>query len=121
MDLSNVRIKEHFGIVTNDTSTNQFSFLISPPKNRKHPKRKKQIICLDHPKNGDSCQVIAEVKDITSYEEVAGSTIGERVGRLHAMAQIIGYFDLRNEPRPMKKPLIHPTQEAAYTYPTLNF
>ena len=96
MDLSNVRIKEHFGIVTNDTSTNQFSFLVSPPKNRESIE-KEDMVSIDHPRYGDACQIIAQVKEITSYEEVAGSTIGERLGKLQATAQIIGYFDLRNE------------------------
>ena len=107
MDLSNVRIKEHFGIVTNITGTNQLSFLISPPKNRGSIE-KEDIICLDHPKYGDACQVLAEVNEITSYEEVAGSTVGDRVGRLQATAQIIGYFDLRSQYRPLQKLLIPP-------------
>ena len=34
MDIADIRIKEHFGLVTNDTSTTQLSFLVSPPKNR---------------------------------------------------------------------------------------
>ena len=107
MDLSNVRIKEHFGIVTNDTSTSQLGFLISPPKNRESIE-KQDIICFDHPKYGDACQVLAEVNEITSYEEVAGSTVGERVGRLRATAQIIGYFDLRSPHRPLQKLLTPP-------------
>src|SRR5208282_4621333 len=54
MDLSNIRIKEHFGIVTNDTNTTQFNFLISPPKNRESIE-KQDIVCLDHPTYGDAC------------------------------------------------------------------
>lgn len=107
MDLSNVRIREHFGIVTNDTSTSQLGFLISPPKNRESIE-KQDIVCFDHPKRGDACQVLAEVNEITSYDEVAGSTIGERVGRLRATAHIIGYFDLRSDRRPLQKLLIPP-------------
>ena len=45
MDLSNIRIKEHFGIITNDTNTIQFNFLVSPPKNRESIE-KQDIVCL---------------------------------------------------------------------------
>jgi DNA helicase HerA-like ATPase len=107
VDLSKVRIKEHFGIVANNTSTSQLGFLISPPKNRESIE-KEDIICFDHPKYGDACQVLAEVDEITSYEEVAGSTVSERVGRLQATAQIIGYFDLRSEYKPLQKLLTPP-------------
>ncbi len=96
MELSGVRIKEHFGLVTNDTNTTQFSFLVSPPKN-KESIEKRDIICLDHPIHGNSCQILAEVKEITSYEQVAGSTIGERVGKMLGTAKIIGYVDLSSQ------------------------
>ncbi len=48
MDLADIRIKEHFGLVTNDTSTTQLSFLVSPPKNRESIE-KQNIICFNHP------------------------------------------------------------------------
>jgi len=120
VDLSNVRIREHFGIVTNDTSTSRVGFLISPPKNRESIEIE-DIICLDHPKYGDVCQVLAEVDEITSYEEVAGSSIGERVGRLQAKAQIIGYFDLRTESRPLQKLLTPPNPGSRIYVPYTGF
>jgi len=120
MDLSNVRIREHFGIVTNDTSTNQFSFLVSPPKNRESIE-KEDIVSIDHPRYGDACQIIAQVKEITSYEEVAGSTIGERLGKLQAKAQIIGYFDLRSEIRPLHRLLLPPNPGSRVYVPYLKF
>jgi len=120
VDLSNVRIKEHFGITTNNTSTSQFAFLVSPPKNRESIE-KEDIICLDHPKYGEACQVLAEVTEITSYEEVAGSGIGERVGRLQAVAQIIGYFDLRSELKPLRKLLIPPNPGSRIYVPYAKF
>ena len=107
MDLSNVRIREHFGMITNDTSTAQINFLISPPKSRESIE-KQDIICFDHPIYGDVCQIIAEVKEVTSYEEVAGSTTGNRVGKMLGIAQILGYVDLRNKERPLKKLLLPP-------------
>ncbi len=94
MDLSNVRIKEHFGLITNDTNTTRFNFLVSPPKNRKGIE-KQDIVCLDHPIYGDACQILGEVKELSNYEEVAGSTVGNRIGKLLATTQRIGYIDLR--------------------------
>ncbi len=107
MDLSSVRIKEHFGMASNDTSTTKFTFVISPPKNRQTI-QKQDIICLDHPIFGEVCQILGEVTEITSYEEVAGSTIRDRIGKLLATTQIIGYIDLRGENRPLQKLLVPP-------------
>lgn len=120
MDLSNIRIKEHFGIVTNDTNTTQFNFLVSPPKNRESIE-KQDIICLDHPAYGDACQVLAEVKEVSSYEEVAGSTIGDRIGKKLATAQIIGYIDLRNENKPLRKLLVPPNPGSRIYMPYASF
>ncbi len=120
MDLSNIRIKENFGIVTNDTSTTQFNFLISPPKNRESIE-KQDIVCLDHPTYGDACQILAEVKEVTSYEEVAGSTVGNRIGKMLATAQIIGYIDLRNEDQPLSKLLAPPNPGSRIYMPYTSF
>lgn len=120
MNRSNARIKEHFGLVTNDTKTTQFSFLVSPPKNRESIE-KEDIICLDHPIYGDACQVFAEVTEIASYEEVAGSTIGDRMGRLSATAQIIGYIDLRNEQQTLNKLLVPPNPGSRVYRPYAKF
>jgi DNA helicase HerA-like ATPase len=120
MDIADVRIKEHFGLVTNDTSTTQISFLVSPPKNREGIE-KQDIICFSHPKYGDACQVLAEVKEITSYEEVAGSTIGDRIGKMLATAKIIGYIDLRNEAHPLRKLLVPPNPGSRIYMPYASF
>ncbi len=120
MDLADVRIKEHFGLVTNDTSTTQFSFLISPPKNRETIE-KHDIVCFNHPKCGEACQVLAEVREITSYEEVAGSTMGERVGKMLAAARIIGYIDLRGDAKPMRKLLAPPNPGSRVYMPYASF
>ncbi len=120
MDLADVRIKEHFGLVTNDTNTTQFSFLVSPPKNRETIE-KHDIVCFNHPKYGEACQVLAEVKEITSYEEVAGSTIGERAGKMLAMAKVIGYFDLRSDIRPLCKLLAPPNPGSRVHMPYASF
>lgn len=120
MDLADVRIKEHFGLVTNDTSTSQLGFLVSPPKNRETIE-KYNIICFNHPKYGEACQVLAEVKEITSYEEVAGSTIGDRVGKMLATAKVLGYIDLRNESHPLRKLLLPPNPGSRVYMPYASF
>ena len=107
MDLSTVRIREHFGLVSNDTHTGQFCFLVSPPKNRGSIE-KHDYVLIDHPLFGETCQVLAVITDITSYEEVAGSTIGDKMGKMLATAEIIGYVDLRYEIRPISKVVVPP-------------
>jgi DNA helicase HerA-like ATPase len=120
MDLADIRIKEHFGLVTNDTNTTQFSFLVSPPKNRETIE-KHDTVCFNHPKYGEACQVIAEVKEMTSYEQVAGSTIGERVGKMLAIAKVIGYIDLRCDAHPIRKLLVPPNPGSRVYMPYASF
>jgi DNA helicase HerA-like ATPase len=108
MDLSAVRIREHFGLVSNDTHIGQFCFLVSPPKGRASVE-KYDYVLVDHPLFGEQCQVLAVITDITSYEEVAGSTIGDKMGKMLATAEVVGYFDLQNEVRPMSKVLVPPS------------
>jgi DNA helicase HerA-like ATPase len=102
MDNSKIRIKEHFGLITNDTNTRQFSFLISPPKSRPPPQQKDYIV-IDHPIYGDSSQIIAKIIEISSYEEVAGSTINDRLGKMLATAHIIGFVNSQNDLVPLQK------------------
>ena len=120
MDLTKVRIREHFGIVTNDTSTVQFSFLVSPPKNRAGAE-KESYIALDHPVFGDACPVLAVVREIKSYEEVAGSTLSERIGKMLAIAETVGYVDIRNDVRPMRKLLVPPNPGSRVYMPYSEF
>jgi hypothetical protein len=120
MDLASVRIKEHFGLITNDTNADRLSFLVSPPKGR--PTIEKQdVVCFDHPIHKENCQVLAQVKEITSYEEVAGSTIGERVGKMLATAKIMGYVDLRNEDKPLQALLVPPNPGSRIYVPYASF
>jgi DNA helicase HerA-like ATPase len=120
MDLSAVRIREHFGLVSNDTHTGQFCFLVSPPKGRGSVE-KYDYILLDHPLFGEECQILAVITDITSYEEVAGSTIGDKMGKMLATAEIVGYVDLRNVIRPMGKVLIPPNPGCRVYVPLKKF
>ena len=113
MDLSNVRIREHFGLVSNDTHTGQFCFLISPPKNRSGLE-KHDYVLLDHPLFGEVCQILAVITDITSYEQVAGgSSIGDKMGKMLATAEIVGYIDLRNDNKPLCEVLVPPNPGSA--------
>ncbi len=120
MDLSAVRIREHFGLVSNDTHTGQFCFLVSPPKNR-GTLEKYDYVLVDHPLFGEACQVLAVITDITSYEEVAGSTVGDKMGKMLATAEIIGFVDLRNEIRPLGKVLIPPNPGCRVYVPLKKF
>src|SRR3989304_1302490 len=103
MDTTKTRIKEHIGIVTNDTSTTHISFLISPQKNKTSLEKAENII-LGHRTKGETNPIIAEVIEIKGYEEVVGSTPGDKnAGNLIATAQILGYINLQEENRPIPK------------------
>jgi DNA helicase HerA-like ATPase len=107
VELTKVRAREHFGMVTSDTSTGEFSFLVSPIKNRTGI-GKGDYVTLDHPLLGDSCPLLAVVKEIKRYEEVIGASLGDRIGKMVATADIIGYVDLREEIRPLRRLLLPP-------------
>lgn len=120
MDLSNVRIREHFGLVSNDSHTDQFTFLISPPKNRASLE-KNDYILFDHPLVGETCQVLAIVVDIASYEEIAGSTINDKKAKMLATAQVIGGIDMKKEKKPLTKVLAPPNPGSRVYIPTRTF
>jgi DNA helicase HerA-like ATPase len=120
MDLSSVRIREHYGLVSNDTHTGQFSFLVSPPKGRGSVE-KHDYVLIDHPLFGEACQVLAVITDITSYEEVAGSTIGDKMGKMLATAEIAGYVDLRKENKSMREVLVPPNPGCRVYIPLKSF
>ena len=121
MDLANVRIREHFGLLSNDTHTEHFNFLVSPPKNRSGLE-KHDYVLVDHPLFGETCQVLATITDITSYEEVAGgSSAGDRLGKMLATTKIVGYVDLRNEAKPLCELLIPPNPGSRVYVPLKKF
>ena len=120
MDLSSVRIKEHFGLISNDTHTDQFGFLVSPPKNRGSV-QKYDYVLVDHPLFGEACQILGIIKDIISYEEVAGSTVGDKKGKMHATVEILGYMDLRNQDIPLQKLLVAPNPGSRVSVPLGTF
>jgi DNA helicase HerA-like ATPase len=121
IDTSKIRIKEHFGLVTNNTSTKEIRFLISPPKNRISPQMQ-DIILLDHPIQGSNSQIIAQIKEIASYEEVAGgSSLNERLGKMLASAEIIGCTNQENEDKPLLKLLVPPNPGSRIYMPYSSF
>jgi DNA helicase HerA-like ATPase len=121
MDLTKTRIKEHIGMVTNDTSTTHISFLVSPLKN-KTSMEKAEYVILDHPTKGETNPIIAEVTEIKGYEEVVGSTLGDKTaGNLIATAQIIGYTNLTEENRPIRKLLTPPIPGSRVYLPYAEF
>jgi DNA helicase HerA-like ATPase len=120
MDLSNVRIREHYGLVSNNTHTGEFSFLISPPKNRASVE-KHDFVLVDHPLFGEACQVLSVITEITSYEEISGSTVGDRLGKMMATAEVIGYIDLRNENRLIREVLVPPNPGCRVYIPLKKF
>lgn len=48
LELGEIRFKEHLGIVTSEANTAQFSFYLSPPKNRVAV-GKNDYVLIDHP------------------------------------------------------------------------
>jgi hypothetical protein len=120
VDTSKIRVREHFGIVTNETSTKKIRFLISPPKGRQSIQQQ-DLVLLDHPIYGDACQIIAQVYEIASYEEVAGSTHSDRLGKLLANAYIIGYVNLEKPDMPLQKLLAPPNPGSRIYMPYVSF
>jgi DNA helicase HerA-like ATPase len=121
MDPPKTRVKEHIGMVTNDTSTTHISFLVSPLKN-KTSMEKTEYVVLDHPAYGDAYPIIAEVTEVKGYEEVVGSTLGDKnAGNLIATAQILGYINLTEQNRPIRKLLTPPIPGSRVYLPYAEF
>ena len=115
MDIAKIRVKEHIGIVTNETSTTHITFLITPLKN-KTTVEKTDYITLDHPTQGDTCTIIAEVTEIRSYTETVSATMAEKnTGNLIATAQILGHINQQQQNRPLQ-PLLTPLNAGSRVY-----
>ncbi len=120
MDLTCVRIKEHFGIVTNNTKTSQFDFLITPIKNRAGISIGDYVI-LDHPMIGENNPVLAIVTEIQSNEDIMGTSHVDRIGKLMATAKPVGYVNLNHEAKPIQKLLAPPTPGSRVHLPCYEF
>jgi len=120
LELNKIRVREHLGIVTNDTSTTQFNFLVTPLKNRRVTS-KEDYILLDHPVFGPNCPLIAQVSEVRSYEEVVGTTLSNKVGKIIATADILGYINLQGNIRPIRKLLTPPSPGCRIYMPYAEF
>jgi DNA helicase HerA-like ATPase len=120
LELEKIRVREHIGIVTNDTSTNQFNFLITPLKNRKVTS-KEDYVLLDHPIYGPNCPLIAQVSEVRSYEDVVGTTLADKVGRIIATANILGYINPEDNIKPIRKLLTPPNPGSRIYLPYAEF
>jgi DNA helicase HerA-like ATPase len=120
VELNKTRVREHLGIVTNDTSTTQFNFLVTPLKNRRVV-TKEDFVLLDHPIFGANSPIIARVNEVRSYEEVVGTTLSDKVGRIIATADILGYVNLQETIRPLRKLLTPPSPGCRIYMPYAEF
>jgi hypothetical protein len=92
MDMNEIRPKEHVGFITSDTSTAQFSFFVTPLD--KIGVETDEYVMVDHPFLGETCPLLAVVKEIKNYVEVVGTTVSERSIRTVSVCNIVGYVDL---------------------------
>lgn len=121
MDLTEVRLKEHLGIVTGETSTGHFSFFVTPLRNKTWV-GKEDYVVIEHPVLGERCPLIAVVREIKNYEEVVGSTVNEKSVKATATADVLGYVDLRDdEKRPLQKSFMAPSPGSKVYLPYLEF
>jgi DNA helicase HerA-like ATPase len=106
------RIQEHLGMITGETSTLNFSFLVVPLRNRKAI-AKEDYILVDHPEFGVNYPLIAKVDEVKSYEEVVGSNFTDKkIGKMIGEAEVLGYVNLEDEKRPVRKLLTPPNPGA---------
>ena len=120
MDLSSIRIREHFGLIANDSHGDKFSFLISSPQGRLSLE-KNDYVLVNHPLIGDAGQVLAVINEVSSYEEIAGSTVNDKKAKMLATAEIIGFIDLRKENRKIEKLLVPPNPGSRVYVPLRDF
>lgn len=121
MEPAEARIQEHLGMVTGETSTLQFSFITVPLKNKKIIEKEDYVI-LDHPDCGATCPIIARVNEMKSYEEVVGSNFSDKkIGKTMGEAEIMGYVNLEDEKRPVRKLLTPPSPGARIHLPYAEF
>jgi hypothetical protein len=101
-------------MLTNDATTTVFNFVVSPLKNRATVEEN-DYIALNHPALGDNYPILAVVTEVKSYEQVAGSTIGEKVGKMMATAHVIGYVDIKDKTKQLHR-LVMPPNPGSRVY-----
>jgi DNA helicase HerA-like ATPase len=95
MNLDDIRLKEHVGFITSETSTSEFNFFVIPLSN-KIGVEQNDFVMVDHPILGEMFPLLAVVKEIKNYVEVVGATMNERSVKSVSVCEIIGYMDLRD-------------------------
>lgn len=116
MNVNEVRSREHLGIVTSETSTSNFSFFVTPLKNRSGLVEG-DFVVVDHPSFGDSCPVVGTVNKICNFEEVVGTTLLEKSVQTVATAEVLGFVDLRNDALRLKR-LVEPPHPGSKVFTT---
>lgn len=120
LELNEIRLKEHLGFVTSDTSISQFSFFASPLKNRIGI-GKEDYVLVDHPVLGEACPLLGIVKEIKNYEEVMGATLGDKSVKMVAVADVLGYLDLKDEIKPLREISVPPDPGSKVYLPYAEF
>jgi hypothetical protein len=116
-----IRLREHVGIVTSDTSTRQFGFFVTSQKSKTWIGTE-DYVTVDHPAFGESCPLLAVVRDIRNYEEVVGTTVNEKSVETVATSEILGYVDMRNtEAKPLRKLAVPPSPGSKVYLPSFEF
>jgi DNA helicase HerA-like ATPase len=70
---------------------------------------------------GEACQILAAITEISSYEEIAGSTINDKKAKMLAIAEIVGCIDLRKENKKIDKLLVPPNPGSRVYVPLKEF
>jgi|GEM_PF-735096 hypothetical protein len=121
MNQNEMRLREHVGIVTSDTSTRQFGFFVTPLRNRMWIGMEDYVM-VDHPVYGELCPLLAVVKEIRNYEQVVGTTVNEKTVETLATGEILGYVDLRDaDARPLRRLSLPPSPGSKVYLPFYEF
>ena len=121
MNQNEVRLREHVGIVTSDTSTSRFGFFVTSLKSRAWVGMEDYVM-VDHPVFGEACPLLAVVKEIRNYEQVVGATVNEKTVETVATSEILGFVDMRDaETKPLRKLSVPPSPGSKVYLPSFEF
>lgn len=113
--MQNIHMNEHLGIVTSDTSTEHFSFFLTPLKDRVSVSKNDYVV-IDHPVLGEVCPVLAVVKEISNYEKMSVTSFGEKSVELMAECDVIGCVDVRGADTRVLRALLFPPNAGSKVY-----
>ncbi len=119
--MQDIGMSEHLGIVTSNTSTTSFNFFLTPLSNRISVSENDYVI-IEHPVLGESCPVLAVVREISNFEKVVVSGFEEKTVELMAECDVIGYVDGRgSETRVLRRLLFPPNAGSKVFLPYCEF